>query len=363
MSGNPSGTNPSAISEIPALCFLPSTAIPAGAPEGKSIWKALSDLFLQIDQLNQQQPAGTTLQGFNFSIPTTQAINFISTVPLESKPSNLVSTTPVPLTPKKPTTKSKESSSKASSSDEDQPTPETKTPPKPKLPDQEEFENAFRNYESWNHSEALEDFKASAAKGYPWAYTCISFPDFDILRFKVNRPELAQFNEKLAKSFATISQQKNDLTPAQKFALGCCYRDGIGTKENRSLAISYYEQAASAGNASAQNTLGNCYQHEIGVSQDYALATKFYKKSADQGNASAQNNLGFCYEEGIGVEQDHEEALKYYQMSADQGNAPAQYNLGTVPYPPYPSSSLFFFFIFIFFFETPVYWKEEPQFF
>jgi uncharacterized protein len=81
-----------------------------------------------------------------------------------------------------------------------------------------------------------------------------------------------------------------DNTPGDRrvrFQLGRALQRGKKFEE----AKLEYEQAASAGAASAMNALGGLYASGQGVAKDYAQARAWYQKSADQGDAAAIANL------------------------------------------------------------------------
>jgi len=61
-------------------------------------------------------------------------------------------------------------------------------------------------------------------------------------------------------------------------------------------AFYWYKEAASRGDAAAQNQVGSMYELSLGVVKNIKKATHWYLKSAESGNASAQNSLGFIYE-------------------------------------------------------------------
>ncbi|HIU33505.1 MAG TPA: sel1 repeat family protein, partial [Candidatus Pullichristensenella excrementigallinarum] len=53
--------------------------------------------------------------------------------------------------------------------------------------------------------------------------------------------------------------------------------------------------------------------------RDDKTAVSWYQKAADAGNATAMSNLGYCYENGYGVEQNYEMALEWYQKALNAG--------------------------------------------
>lgn len=92
------------------------------------------------------------------------------------------------------------------------------------------------------------------------------------------------------------------------------------------------KNAASKGNAIAQNTLGFLYLNGQSVEQDYQQAAKWFRLAADNHYAPAQFNLAIMYKLGQGVDQNHAESIKWLQLAANQGYAEAQSNLGNMYY-------------------------------
>ena len=91
---------------------------------------------------------------------------------------------------------------------------------------------------------------------------------------------------------------------------------GLGIPADPSQAIVWFQKAAEAGNAAAQNNLGYCYKHGHGVGADLVAAVTWYRKSAQQGDVNAQVWLGYCYDTGTGVLKDQVEAYAYYNLAS-----------------------------------------------
>ncbi len=107
------------------------------------------------------------------------------------------------------------------------------------------------------------------------------------------------------------------------------YENGVCGK-----AFQLFQQAAAAGNATAQYYLGRMYFNgEVeGEDVDYTKAFEWYQKAAMQGNADAQACFGRMYFLGQGVTQNFDKAMMWYQKSAVQGNAHGQYGLACIYY-------------------------------
>ena len=106
--------------------------------------------------------------------------------------------------------------------------------------------------------------------------------------------------------------------------LGYMYQNGYGVTRYYEKALEYYQKAAEQGYAEAQNHLGDIYFYDKG---EFEQAREWYEKAAEQGHADAQCNLGDMYYFGIGGEQSYPKAEEWYQKAADQGNAIAMENL------------------------------------
>ncbi|KAH3756074.1 sel1 repeat family protein [Pelomyxa schiedti] len=109
--------------------------------------------------------------------------------------------------------------------------------------------------------------------------------------------------------------------------VGACFLTGTGVDRDPSKAVSLFQKAVDAGNASAMNSLGWCYEKGNGVGEDMNEAVSLYRRAADAGNANAMNNLGMCYQNGNGVNKDMTEAVSLFRRAADAGDASAMFNL------------------------------------
>lgn len=91
------------------------------------------------------------------------------------------------------------------------------------------------------------------------------------------------------------------------------------------------QQAAAAGDVTAQFKLGTLYYVGIGVVQDYIGAANLLRQAAQAGNAEAQCELGFLYQTGSYAQgpppPDPKAALPWYQKSAALGDACGEFAL------------------------------------
>ena len=99
--------------------------------------------------------------------------------------------------------------------------------------------------------------------------------------------------------------------------------------EDYAQAASWYQRAADAGDAVAQNNLGSLYQNGLGVPKDLERARALYAKSAAQGFPMAENSLGYMFDLGLGgLVQDRAIADRWYLKAAEQGLPEAMLSLG-----------------------------------
>lgn len=108
------------------------------------------------------------------------------------------------------------------------------------------------------------------------------------------------------------------------YHVGMRYLTGYGAPQSDSKAFYYLSQAASQGNAFAQNEIAYMYAAGKGVSQNDVEALRWYQQAAENNLASAQYNLGLMYLYGIGTELNKAQGLKWLRKSAEHGFAPAE---------------------------------------
>lgn len=90
--------------------------------------------------------------------------------------------------------------------------------------------------------------------------------------------------------------------PLGLFGLAVCMRDSVGMPESPKSALKYFEKAAAARCARAENALGVCYYKGYGVRKDPEKAVGLFKKAANAGVARAYVSLGKAALEGVGME-------------------------------------------------------------
>lgn len=88
---------------------------------------------------------------------------------------------------------------------------------------------------------------------------------------------------------------------------------------------------AKAGDENALLDLGYMYLYGTnGVNIDYKAALSYYQQAAELGSATAYNNLGSLYFNGIGTEADYKKAISYFDKAAQAGSSDAAVNLAII---------------------------------
>ena len=136
------------------------------------------------------------------------------------------------------------------------------------------------------------------------------------------------YNAKNYTSALTYYKQAAEAGNARAATMvGWIYKKGLGVTENAVEAVKWYRQAANGGNASGQVNLGDAYYTGEGVTKDYNEAFKWFMQAAQQGNSTGQSWFAIMYRYGFGVTKDETEAVKWYRKAADQGSDFGQYYL------------------------------------
>ena len=153
-------------------------------------------------------------------------------------------------------------------------------------------------------------------------------PDDRRVRFQLGRA--LQSGKKIEEAKREYEQAASAGSASAMNNLGVLYKNGWGVAKDYAQARAWLQKGADQGDADAQYNLGVLYFNGQGVAKDYAQARAWFQKAADQGDASAQNNLGELYMNGQGVAKDYSQARVWFQKAADQGDDVAQFNLGAL---------------------------------
>ena len=114
-----------------------------------------------------------------------------------------------------------------------------------------------------------------------------------------------------------FEQAANAGNASAQASLGWLYREGYnGTRKDPAEAAKWYRMAAEQGYANAQATMGWFYREGVGLTRDHAASIEWYIKGAENGDVNAMSSLGYAYQSGLGVPVDYVEARKWYEKAA-----------------------------------------------
>jgi TPR repeat protein len=112
-------------------------------------------------------------------------------------------------------------------------------------------------------------------------------------------------------------------------ALGFKYERGLGVESDLSLALEWYEKAASQGNPTAKLRM-NMLLAENREPVEQLTSLEISQRSAAEGDPEAQFLLALRYEQARGIPTDLGEALHWYEEAASQGHAAAQLRITSI---------------------------------
>ncbi|MBR0654691.1 tetratricopeptide repeat protein [Plastoroseomonas arctica] len=112
--------------------------------------------------------------------------------------------------------------------------------------------------------------------------------------------------------------------------VGRCHEMGWGTPADAAAALGWYARAAAAGLDWGQYNLAGLLWRGAGVVADRPQALDWYKRAAAQGHAKALNILGRFLEEGWAGPPDPRAAAELYARAAEGGDFRGQFNLATL---------------------------------
>jgi TPR repeat protein len=122
-----------------------------------------------------------------------------------------------------------------------------------------------------------------------------------------------------------------------QYALGLCYKQGIGAPTDIQTALRLFHLAAEQNYAEAQCQLGFLYgDGEYGIERDPTVAVQWFRLAAAQNHIIARNRLAECLMHGEGVEKNIDEAVQILREPAQEssdfskGEPSCQYQLGTL---------------------------------
>ena len=115
-----------------------------------------------------------------------------------------------------------------------------------------------------------------------------------------------------------------------EFELGRFYRAGYLGAPDYGQAMAWFQKAAAAGYAPADQFLGDMYEAGKGVSADPAQARMYYERAADLGVSGAIQRLGEIYRDGTGIAGDPVAACMWFTIGAKMGAVESESALQTL---------------------------------
>ena len=92
-------------------------------------------------------------------------------------------------------------------------------------------------------------------------------------------------------------------------------------------AFAWYTKAAEADDNDAIFALGRCYREGIGTEENWDKALEWFSKGAEKNEARCLTELGMAYENGNGVEENPQKAVEYMMKAAEQDYGYAQFKM------------------------------------
>ncbi len=170
-------------------------------------------------------------------------------------------------------------------------------------------------YKNHDIPKALELFRTEAEKGNILAAFDIGKMYQNGLLGEDNVPKADEYFQKALQGFLTLEPTAKRLKPYVQYRIGKMFALGLGTEQDYTKALGWFEKSAAAGNKFAQYSLGNLYFYGNGAVQNYEKAFEYFKLSADQDNAYACYEAAKILRDGIGTEKNTEQAEMYFQKA------------------------------------------------
>ena len=136
------------------------------------------------------------------------------------------------------------------------------------------------------------------------------------------------FSGKFSEAVEIWSEMSEKGDIEAKAWLGSCYANGDGVGLDDSIALGFFEEAATGGNALAQANAGAFHFMGRGTSKNTEKAVQWLEMAAANNDLNGLFNLAQIYFQGSGVEVDYEKSANFYQKAAELGHYPSQARLG-----------------------------------
>jgi TPR repeat protein len=115
-----------------------------------------------------------------------------------------------------------------------------------------------------------------------------------------------------------------------EFELGRFYRAGYVAAPDYPQAMAWFQKAAAAQYAPADEYLGEMYEAGQGVPADSQQALKHYERAAEFGVYAGIQRLGEIYHDGVGVGSDPVTACMWFEVGTKMGGAESESALQTL---------------------------------
>lgn len=112
--------------------------------------------------------------------------------------------------------------------------------------------------------------------------------------------------------------------------LGICYKYGIGTTQNKEIAIEKLQNAAEKNYLYAQYELALSYMYGYGTKENPVMALQWFERAIEYEHTDSYYYAGTLLMEGNEVAQDLEKGKNYITAAAENDNAEAQFTLANM---------------------------------
>lgn len=163
---------------------------------------------------------------------------------------------------------------------------------------------------------AVELESGSAAYRLAWMYE---------RGFLSENPDYAKAMEYYQMAASMDDEEKSGMA---KFRIGLYLEKGILGEAKPEEAQACYMKAAEAGDNEGIFAVGRCYRDGVGTEQNWDKAIEWFTKGAEKNEPSCLTELGLVYERGSGMEQNPQLALEYMTRAAELGYGYAQFKMG-----------------------------------
>jgi hypothetical protein len=112
------------------------------------------------------------------------------------------------------------------------------------------------------------------------------------------------------------------------------FADGVGVKQDKSMAATYFLRAAESGEQGPMLNLAQLYKRGAFVEKNFVKAQYWLRRAAEIGNVQAKLELGVLFFYGAeGVARDLDEAARWLKSAADDGSVEAMRQMVLVVQP------------------------------